>query len=146
MHHTGIVVQDLPGMIAFYRDTLGLTLLWERAGVPGFSAHMFKIEGARTRAAMLETPAGNQRLELLRFEAPERPDQHSAEIGHGTAHVSFLIEDIDALYKRLTEAGVRFVNTPATLDNELGHIRAAYANDPEGNWLEFLEWGPGDAT
>jgi catechol 2,3-dioxygenase-like lactoylglutathione lyase family enzyme len=50
------------------------------------------------------------------------------------AHPAFAVADINALFVRLTGAGVRCV-----WDDALGGARRFYANDPWGNRLELTE-------
>jgi catechol 2,3-dioxygenase-like lactoylglutathione lyase family enzyme len=139
MHHSGFVVQNLENMRDFYRDVLGLSVLWERTGVPEYTSRVMGIPGAQTRGVMLETPGGAQRLELLKFERPERPDTHTRDIGPGSAHVCFLVKDLQQVYDDLSQRGVPFIHPPVALQMDIGLIKGCYARDPEGNWLEFLE-------
>jgi len=139
IHHAGFVVTDLEAMITFYRDVVGLRLLWERKGLSSFTSKLLNQDDAQTHVAMLETDSG-ERLELIWFERPERPEQHTDGIGAGTAHIAFQVDNLWSVYEKLLESGVRFRNPPAEITNELGSIKAVYAQDPEGNWLEFLQW------
>lgn len=50
------------------------------------------------------------------------------------AHPAFAVEDTDAVFKLLSEAGVKCV-----WDEALDDVRRFYANDPWGNRLEFTE-------
>ena len=51
------------------------------------------------------------------------------------------VEDIDKFYDETKERGLRFNNPPATLADDHGNLqrKALYAQDPDGNWLEFVE-------
>ncbi len=48
------------------------------------------------------------------------------------AHPAFTVHDIDALFARLTEAGVG-----CKWDGEIGNVRRFFASDPWENRLEF---------
>jgi catechol 2,3-dioxygenase-like lactoylglutathione lyase family enzyme len=50
------------------------------------------------------------------------------------AHPAFAVKDIDALFARLSEAGVA-----CTLDDAVDGVRRFYAQDPWGNRLEFTQ-------
>ena len=50
------------------------------------------------------------------------------------AHPAFAVDDVDALFLLLKDAGVRCV-----WDESIGGVRRFYANDPWGNRLEFTE-------
>jgi catechol 2,3-dioxygenase-like lactoylglutathione lyase family enzyme len=55
------------------------------------------------------------------------------------AHPAFAVEDIDAAFSALEDAGIRCV-----WDEAIGKVRGFYAHDPWGNRLEFTE--PTSAT
>ena len=59
----------------------------------------------------------------------------------GAAHLAFFVDNIDKFYDETKERGLRFNNPPAALADDHGHVRrkALYAQDPDGNWLEFVE-------
>jgi extradiol dioxygenase family protein len=52
-----------------------------------------------------------------------------------------LVEDVEKLYEETSKKGVTFNNPPASMFDEEGKLlrKAAYAQDPDGNWLEFIE-------
>jgi hypothetical protein len=50
------------------------------------------------------------------------------------AHPAFSVENIQRLYEKLSNAGVR-----CTWDDAVDDVRRFYANDPWGNRLEFAE-------
>ena len=50
------------------------------------------------------------------------------------AHPAFLVDGLDALRKRLEDAGIETVD-----DTQLRGHRRFYASDPFGNRLEFIE-------
>ena len=53
--------------------------------------------------------------------------------------VCFRVDDLRAVYDRLREKGVRFVTEPKFRDVDGRSVGVVYAQDPEGNWLEFIE-------
>ena len=58
----------------------------------------------------------------------------------GAAHVCFNVENIEELYEDLTNKGIEFVTPPIMTDTENGGRRGiCYCQDPEGNWLEFIQ-------
>jgi len=69
MDNVGIVVDDLPATIAFFRE-LGLELEG-RALVEGeWAGRVTGLGDQRVEIAMMRTPDGHSRLELSRFLAP----------------------------------------------------------------------------
>ena len=60
------------------------------------------LEGVRADIAIMQTPDGNRRLELVKFHSPS----HQGNNGHAPANtpgirqVAFAVEDIDAVLAR----------------------------------------------
>jgi hypothetical protein len=57
------------------------------------------LEGVRADIAMMQTPDGNARLELTKFHSPSNQgdNRHAPANTPGIRHVSFAVEDIDAV-------------------------------------------------
>ena len=69
LEHVGIVVDDLAAATAFFIE-LGLKLQGEWQVEDGWVDRVVGLEGVRTESAMVETPDGHGRLELIKFHAP----------------------------------------------------------------------------
>jgi len=69
MEHVGIVVDDLAAATAFFVE-LGLKLQGEWSVEGGWVDRIVGLEGVQVDAAMMETPDGHGRLELVKFHAP----------------------------------------------------------------------------
>jgi catechol 2,3-dioxygenase-like lactoylglutathione lyase family enzyme len=102
MDHVGIVVDDLAGATAFFVE-LGLELQGEGSVEGGWVDRVVGLEDIRAQIAMLETPDGHGRLELTEFHAPPGPvgDQHAPPNTPGLRHLTFAVDDIDAVLARL---------------------------------------------
>jgi catechol 2,3-dioxygenase-like lactoylglutathione lyase family enzyme len=98
MEHVGIVVGELAAATAFFVE-LGLTLQGDGPVEGGWVDRVVWLEGARAEIAMLETPDGHGRLELMKFHAPVGPagDRHAPTNTPGIRHVAFAVDDIDAV-------------------------------------------------
>ena len=57
----------------------------------------------------------------------------------GCNHVAVQVEGIDALYERMTEAGIRFHAPPCGVPDS--GARIAYCRDPEGVVVELVQLG-----
>ncbi len=141
-NHSGFVVADLEAMIAFYRDTLGLTVLREIDSVAGPAGDHTGIPGAHRYLVFVGKPEGEHALELVHYIEPPAPAGHLERNQLGAAHVAFNVTDIDGLHRELSARGVRFVTPPVWQTRPDGSRSAiCYAQDPEGNWLEFIQAG-----
>src|SRR5437870_8881455 len=69
MEHVGIVVDDLAAATAFFVE-LGLKLQGKGSVEGGWVDRIVGLEGVQVEYAMLETPDGHGRLELIKFHAP----------------------------------------------------------------------------
>jgi catechol 2,3-dioxygenase-like lactoylglutathione lyase family enzyme len=140
-NHTGFVVNDLDGMVRFYRDTLGLSVIRERDSQAPPEGDHTGIPGAHRYLVFVGKPEGQHLLELVHWIDPPSPKRDEpVRTQLGSAHVAFNVTDLDSVYRELSAAGVRFVTPPrksVASDGRLSSI--CYGQDPEGNWLEFIE-------
>jgi lactoylglutathione lyase len=142
LHHTGYTVSDLDRSVAFYRDLMGLDVLAQQEKPGGYLAAIVGYPDAHVRMAHLRAPASGHVLELFEYiapkgETPERIEPRDV----GTAHLCFLVDDLDAVYRRLVDAGVdTFVSPPVLVDtgiNTGGY--GIYLRDPDGIVLEIFQ-------
>lgn len=97
--------------VRFYVQLLGLTRVAKPAEMPNPDGVWLAL--------------GDGQLHLGVQDGPVDPDSR--------AHVALLVEDLDALCARLTDAGVAL--TPS---NDLGGLRRVHVRDPFGNRLELM--------
>jgi catechol 2,3-dioxygenase-like lactoylglutathione lyase family enzyme len=99
------------------------------------------IPNAHRTLVFIGAPTGEHQLELVHYIDPPSPDGERPERNQlGAAHVCFNVEDLPALYAKLTALGVRFVTPPKMQTRPDGRQSGiCYAQDPEGNWLEFIQ-------
>ena len=95
-------------------------------------------EGVQSDAAMLQTPDGNGRLELIRFNSPPaQGDGRDAPANtRGIRHIAFAVEDIDAVVARLRARGWELVGE---LVNYGDSYWLCYVRGPEGIIVELAE-------
>ncbi|MFN8375959.1 MAG: VOC family protein [Anaerolineae bacterium] len=116
-----LFVEDLERAMKFYRDILGLTVVFSDD-----VSYAFKMEGQDF--ALVKVSAG---VEMLNETVLSQPP--------GAAHRVMLcadVENLDAVYNTLTAKGVEFIKPPK--DQAWGW-RTAYFADPEGNLWEFRQ-------
>jgi catechol 2,3-dioxygenase-like lactoylglutathione lyase family enzyme len=137
MDHVGIVVDDLAAATEFF-VALGL----ERQGggsVEGRSVdRIVGLEGVRTDFAMMRTPDGNGRLELIKFQSPptQGDNRHAPANTRGIRHIAFVVEDIDAAVAGLQAHGAELVGEVERFENV---FRLCYVRGPEGIIVELAE-------
>jgi catechol 2,3-dioxygenase-like lactoylglutathione lyase family enzyme len=79
-------------------------------------------------------------LELVQYIVPEGAQAKFERNDLGASHLAFFVENMEEYHAAMSDRGLRFIGPPATLVQD-GKItrKAAYAQDPDGNWLEFVE-------
>lgn len=138
-NHTGIVVDDLERMVSFYCGDLGLSELNRiESNAPPEGNHT-GIAGSRRTLVFVGFEEGH-RIELVKYHEPESAGRDNDMTGHGANHICFNVADIERTHADLSRKGIRFVTDPIIRQNEDGGRHGiVYAQDPEGNWLEFIE-------
>ena len=136
-HHTAIATTDLAMMIDFYRSMLGFELVTEQSWDAGSERHdaLTGLPGSAAHYAVLRL--SNAYLELFQYVSPApRPNAPDRPVSDaGLTHIAVVVDDIDAEFARMCEAGVRFHCPPGPR----GPFRATYGRDPEGNVFELIE-------
>jgi methylmalonyl-CoA/ethylmalonyl-CoA epimerase len=107
-----IIVHDLPRATAFYRDTLGLPLLFTAPNLA-----FFDCGGVRLMLGPAETP----------------------ELDHPSSILYFRVSDLTAAHQRLVDQGVRIVAPPRLIAPMPSHDLWMNAfRDSEGNIMELM--------
>ena len=145
VHHTAISVADMDRSLAFYRDLLGLEVLFDTSWEQGseIADTILRVRDTSARQVMLRT--GNAYIELFEFHTPD-PAPMAADrpvIDRGITHIALDVKDVDAEYERLSKAGMIFHCEPQNLGTQ---CRTTYGRDPDGNVLELQELFGSDAS
>ncbi|MGB6038279.1 MAG: VOC family protein [Gordonia sp. (in: high G+C Gram-positive bacteria)] len=131
MDNVGIVVENLDGAIAFFRE-LGLDLE-NRATIEGdWAGQVTGLGFQRVEIAMMNAPDGSGKLELSRYIEPEViADHRNAPVNAlGYLRVMFAVDDIDDTLARLAKHGAELVSTDVI--NYENVYRLCYIRGPEG--------------
>lgn len=143
----GLTVANLERSIAFFQDTLSFTLEREYEASGREVELLTGVFGARIKTARLRL--GQEAIELTEFLAP-RGRPYPADTRANDAwfqHIAIITSDMDAAYRRLRDRGVAHASTgPQRLPDwnpDAGGIAAFYFRDPDGHFLEVLQFPPG---
>ena len=138
--HSGFVVMDLDISVDFYTNVLGLQLALRMERQGEFINQVLDFPDAHIKGAMVDKGEGHQ-LELIQYLNPASGPGGISRNDLGASHLAFFVDDLDKFYLETKERGLRFNNPPASLSDDHGHMlrKAMYAQDPDGNWLEFVE-------
>lgn len=136
----GLVVADIDRLLPFYQDVLGLNLISdietpaERSSLSGLAPDGYRV-------VRLESNAGD-RLKLARPAHGEDVARVAADFAMhraGACYVTWIVEDLSALYERLLQAGANIRSKQGIVQLRAG-LRLLLVADPEGNFLEFLQY------
>jgi catechol 2,3-dioxygenase-like lactoylglutathione lyase family enzyme len=135
--HLVIGVTDMDRALAFYRDVLGMDIVFETliSGEP-FDAvlHAKRTQEGRVVGGLL----GGLMIELLSLgskPAAEKPPGIT-----GIHNLSLSVTDLDETHRRVRDAGY----PPEQKPFEIGRVRMFFVKDPDGTPVEFIEL-PGGA-
>jgi len=157
--HLGLVVSDLVTMDLFYGDVIGLQrerqLLVEdtkvASGTEGaiVTEHLdtlMAVNGTRIEIRQYSEPRNQKFFEVLHFpEHPARSVEHGTDHPLGFSHIGLSVASIDSVLDRMEQWSLgTLMSGPQRLD-EFGGLRIAFLKDPEGNIVELMEAGSGQA-
>ena len=110
MDNVGIVVDDLKAAIGFFVE-LGLELEGEMTVEGQWVDRCVGLDGVRNEIAMLKTPDGHSRLELIKFQAPPAATaEPNAPVNTlGIRRIMFAVDDIQDVLARLQAHGAELV-------------------------------------
>src|SRR4051794_23326854 len=138
MDNVGVVVDDLEAATAFFVE-LGLELEGETT-VEGSSVdRLVGLNDVRTEIALMRTPDGHGRVELMKFQ---RPTAVSAEPKNAPANtlgirrIMFAVDGIDDVVARLCAHGAQLVGELTQYEDK---YRLCYVRGPEGILVALAE-------
>ncbi len=135
----GIVCIDIERMFNFYTAVLGLRFATDAEASPEMSTK-FGTGANGFRIIRLQTPYG-ERIKLVQpkktvLKPSQVPDWVFER--QGIAYITFVIVDIHEVVVRLRKHRVDLVSEGPVEIRE--GITAIFARDPEGNFLEFVQY------
>ena len=122
--------------LKFYQDLLGLKIIKDMDEQGGYINNMLSLDGVQVRTVKLSAGMGNTLIELLDFKS------HSDnEIRNfytiGASHVALTVDNLEDLYKHLSENNIKF-NAPPQKSPD-GLVKVTFCDDPDGTPIELVE-------
>ena len=136
LENVGIAVRDLDATIAFFTD-LGLTVLGRDTVSGTWADTAVGLDGNHADIAVLQTPDGNGRLELVSYlhpEAIETEPTRPHEIG--MHRVAFSVDDLDEALEIAARHGCHPLRGVATYGDV---YRLTYVRGPSGILVMLAE-------
>ena len=134
MDNVGIVVADLPRMIAFFTE-LGLELEGQGTVAGPWVDGCIDIDDARCDVAMLRTPDGHAKVELSCFQQPRTPGEPAPRPvnTYGYLRMMFAVDDLDDTLERLrvtaqSSSAAKSFSTKTSTDSATSEDPEAYSS------------------
>jgi len=150
LNHFGISVGDLDQSIAFYRALTGkepvATGTWSSTGLDS-AAGMDDSSSSRTAIHWATFRIDNVNIDLLQVKKEAVADLSQAKhsLGElGAMHASFEVEDLEPVFKRMQDAGIKFHGPFHRISRDedgaeegVGTVVASF-DGPDGERLELI--------
>ena len=122
--------------LKFYQDLLGFKIIRDMDEHGIYINNMLSLDNVQVRTVKLSAGTGNTLIELLDFKS-----HNDNEIRNfytiGASHVALTVDNLDDLYKHLSENNVKF-NAPPQKSSD-GLVKVTFCNDPDGTPIELVE-------
>jgi len=143
LHHTGLTVADLDRSLHFWRDAMGMEVLFQQEKAGGYLEAVVGEPGAHVRMAHLAFGGEGPRIELFQYLAPSGGQHRLRPADQGFAHICVACDDLDELLERLIAAGGTPFSEPVEVDTGVNKgARDVYLRDPDGHVVELSEGLP----
>lgn len=137
VRHIGITIKDLDQAIDFYKSLMGLKIIRRMEESGKFIDYLSGLKKVRVTTVKMATDDGSL-IELLYYHSHPRLTGKKKEIcAIGLSHLAFTVGDLNKLYKKLINKGIKFNCAPRISKD--GKAKVTFCRDPEGNLIELVE-------
>jgi catechol 2,3-dioxygenase-like lactoylglutathione lyase family enzyme len=140
LFHTGITVSDLDRSVAFYVGTLGVEGARTQVSDQPYLSGVTGFPGCSLKIGFVQVEGDTSVLEIIEYVHP-KGGQVGDEFGRaGTRHICWSVDNLSAIYERLSARGVRFLAPPSVVgEGPWRGFRGVFLRDPDGLLLELIE-------
>ena len=138
--HIAICTRDMEKSLAFYRDILGMSVLFDGMTDPTEGGRLHNYQQARTsrRRVSLSFGAGQKPTLTITNHAGEDIAGAPLKLDQmGITHFSFTVPDTETLLAELLSRGVPLAGPRESFTNAQGRVRSFYVYDPDGIIVQF---------
>jgi catechol 2,3-dioxygenase-like lactoylglutathione lyase family enzyme len=138
MDNVGIVFDDLEAAIAFFVE-LGMELEGKMFVEGSWADRIVGLDGQQLDVAMMRTPDGHSKLELMSFRTPKaiRPEPANAPANTlGIRRIMFAVDDIEDTVARLRTHGAELIGEVVRYEDI---FLLCYLRGPEGVIVALAE-------
>jgi len=138
--HIAICTRDMEKSLAFYRDILGMNVLFDGMTDPTEGGRLQNYQQARQSRRRVSLSFGAGQKPTLTITSHPGEDISGAPLKldqMGITHFSFTVPDTEALCAELLAKGVPLGGPQASFRNAQGQVRSFYVYDPDGIIVQF---------
>jgi catechol 2,3-dioxygenase-like lactoylglutathione lyase family enzyme len=137
VRHIGIVVKNIDVSLKFYRDLLGLEIqrTMDESGL--HIDKMLGFDNVKVKTVKMNAPNGSTLVELLEFDSPNGNSAPRKVNDLGASHVAFTVSDVEKLYAKLSDSGVKFNSLPQLSPD--GYAKVVFCFDPDQTPIELVQ-------
>jgi catechol 2,3-dioxygenase-like lactoylglutathione lyase family enzyme len=134
--HVGIVVNDIERQLYFYKDLLGLNILYHEIENGDFLNKILKAD--KSVIDIYKLGKDNKTIvELLKYQNKDSKVKKKILSINGISHFAITVSDLDFLYKKLLNEKIEFLSKPEI--NESKTHKVCFCRDYENNFIELVE-------
>ena len=138
--HIAICTRDMDKSLAFYRDILGMKVLFDGPTDPtegGRTQNFEQVRKSRRRVSLSFGTGQKPTLTITSHAGEEIAGQPLKLDQMGITHFSFTVPDTEVLLQELQAKGVPLAGSREAFANAQGRVRSFYVHDPDGILIQF---------
>ena len=138
--HIAICTRDMDKSLGFYRDILGMKVLFDGPTDPtegGRTQNYERVRKSRRRVSLSFGAGQKPTLTITSHAGEEIAGQPLKLDQMGITHFSFTVPDTEALLQELQAKGVPLAGSREVFTNPQGRVRSFYVHDPDGILIQF---------
>lgn len=139
---TVVVVENVEESLELYKRLIGPELATTDISSWQATGDLSKLRGiasAEYRTAAMALPGSAIKLDLVEFRGIEQQRYRPVFQDIGFGHVAFLTKDIETVYQRMNELGMKSVSRTGTWTQINPNTRAIYTRDHNDFFIEVIE-------
>ena len=137
VRHIGIVVKNIENSLKFYRDLLGLQIQRAMNESGEYIDNMLGFKDVKVKTVKMSAPNGLTLVELLELDVPSGSSLPRHVNDLGASHVAFTVSNIDEVYDKLKQSGIKFNASPQLSPD--GYAKVTFCLDPDNTPVELVE-------
>ncbi len=137
IRHTGIYVNDLPKMVAFYMDVFDLKIAVHQKESGTYTDTIFQEHSVEIEVFKLSFEDQTM-IELIQYAHQNTlPNWQEKIYECGKMHIAITIDSAEEMYYKLKNRHCKLLSKPCMSSD--GKAKVFFARDLEGNYLELVE-------